>query len=75
MELQIKTLARVSEGSKIVIKDLNVSRDLRLKLIQLGLYPGAEVEVLEKHCESITIKVKSLILTLNRDIASRIIVE
>lgn len=72
-----KCLADLGQGFKVKIKEINLPKDLRDKLYELGLIPGQEIEILQDAPLGgpIKIKVGDYCLALRRKEAKGIVVE
>ena len=70
------TLDEISEGSKVVVKEINTGRGLKHRLYSMGLLPGNTVEVVvNKHHGPLVIRVMETEISVGRGIAGKIIVE
>ncbi|MEJ5172952.1 MAG: FeoA family protein [Hydrogenothermaceae bacterium] len=72
-----KCLADLGQGLKVKIKEVNLPKDLRDKLYELGLIPGQEIEILQDAPLGgpIKIRVGDYCLALRRKEAKGIVVE
>ncbi|RUM57688.1 MAG: ferrous iron transport protein A [Persephonella sp.] len=73
----MKKLIDLKEGSKCKIKDLTLNKNIKKKLLELGLFPGQEVVVLQKtpFGGPVRLKVKDYCLALRRKEADNILVD
>ena len=73
----MKKLTDLKEGTKCKIKDLALNKDLKKKLLELGLFPGQEVILLQKtpFGGPVRLKVKDYCLALRRNDAGNILVD
>ena len=73
----MKSLIDIKEGTRCKIKDLTLSRNIKKKLLELGLFPGQEVVVLQKtpFGGPVRLKVKDYCLALRRQEAGNILVD
>ncbi len=73
----MKKLIDLKEGSKCKIKDLTLNKNIKKKLLELGLFPGQEVVVLQKtpFGGPVRLKVKDYCLALRRKDADNILVD
>ncbi len=67
-------LSVLPKGSKAIIVGILGGRGLITRLMQMGLTPGAMVEVVENQAGPIVIRVRGTTIALGRGIASKIIV-
>ncbi|MCX7760016.1 MAG: ferrous iron transport protein A [Hydrogenothermaceae bacterium] len=72
-----RCLADLGQGLKVKIKEINLPKDLRDKLYELGLIPGQEIEILQDAPLGgpIKIRVGDYCLALRRKEAKGIVVE
>ncbi len=71
------TLSNVSVGKRVKIKDLKTDKNFRKKLMELGLFPGQIIEIIQDapFGGPMKIRVKDYCIALRRDEASGIEVE
>jgi len=69
------TLDNVPAGARARIKGLNAGHGLATRLMQMGLTPGAEIEVLNNSRGPILLRVRGVTIALGRGMARKIIVE
>ncbi len=67
-------LASTPPNSRVVVVDICAGHGLKMRLLQIGLIPGTEVEVLENRGGMVMIRFRGTVLTLSRGIAKKIIV-
>mgnify|MGYP005626182831 CR=1 FL=1 len=67
-------LSMIPKGSKAVVVSILGGRGLMSRLMQMGLTPGTEVEVIENRAGPILIRVRGTVIALGRGVASKIIV-
>ena len=73
----MKKLTDLKEGAKCKIRELTLNSDIRKKLLELGLFPGQEVILLQKtpFGGPIRLKVKDYCLALRKRDAGNILVD
>ena len=73
----MKKLVELKEGTRCKIRDLTLSQNIKKKLLELGLFPGQEVIILQKtpFGGPVRLKVKDYCLALRRQEASNILVD
>ncbi len=73
----MKSLTELQEGTKCKIKELTLNKNLKKKLLELGLFPGQEVVVLQKtpFGGPVRLKVKDYCLAIRRNDANNILVD
>jgi Fe2+ transport system protein FeoA len=73
----MKRLLDVKEGCKAVVKDVDMDEALKLKLFELGILPGTELELIQvaPFGGPIKIKLHDFCLALRRTEAYKILVE
>lgn len=72
----LPTLLEVPEGGKALVKDvLSPSSSLRRRLLEMGLVPGTEVEVLRNNFRSIVVRMRGSTIAIGCGIARRVFVE
>lgn len=69
------TLEAVPPGKKARITGLDAGPGLATRLMQMGLTPGAEVEVISGNRGPILVKVRGVMIALSRGMAKKILVE
>jgi len=62
-------------GSRARVIGIDSGYGLRTRLLQMGLTPGAIVEIIDNTRGPIIIRVRGVIIALGRGMASKIIVE
>ncbi len=74
--MKIVPLSQLPSGSKGKIVSINTGQGLARRLVQMGLVPGLEVEVvLNQGKGPILIKVRGTELAVSRGVAMKIMVE
>ena len=70
-------LSQVTKGKKCKIKSLNFPTEMKKRLLELGLFPGQEIEVVQTapFGGPVKIKIKDYCLALRRSEADYIEVE
>jgi len=70
------TLDRVPSGSRVKLRSLEACpHGLARRLMEMGLVPGEEIEVVSNIRGPVIIRVRGVVLALGRGIARRILVE
>ncbi len=69
------TLEAVPPGKKARIAGLNAGPGLATRLMQMGLTPGVEVEVVNSDRGPILVRVRGVMIALSRGMAKKILVE
>ncbi len=64
----------LEEGSRAILVDILAGRGLRERLLQMGLIPGTNIEVVKKMPGMIVIRFRGTIISLSKGIAMKIIV-
>ena len=62
-------------GSRARVVGIDSGYGLRTRLLQMGLTPGAIVEIVDNTRGPVIIRVRGVVIALGRGMASRIIVE
>ncbi len=70
-----KTLAEVEEGRVVRIVDVVAGRGAAAMLYNLGLRPGARVEVVKSGPGPIVVRAEGSTFSIGRGLASKVIVE
>jgi len=68
-------LTSLPKGSKARVVDILAGKGLSYRLMQMGLTPGTEVEVVENSSGPVIISVRGVTIALGRGMASKILVE
>ncbi len=68
-------LSDAPQGSVVKIVGLPPQPNLRIRLMQMGLVPGAIVEVFHNDRGPLTIKVKGVMIGIGRGMARKILVQ
>ncbi len=68
------TLDLVPPGGRVRIVDLRGGRELVSRLMQMGLHPGAIVEVVENSKGPVLVRVRGVVIALGRGLARKIVV-
>ena len=68
-------LSRLQRGAKARIVTINAGRGLVQRLMQMGLIPGAIIEVIENSRGPILLQVESIRIAIGRGMADKILVE
>jgi ferrous iron transport protein A len=71
----LKPLTELPKGSKVKVVDIVAGKGLRDRLLQMGLTPGAVVEVVENSSGPIILSVRGVTIALGRGMASKVLVE
>lgn len=71
----MEPLSDVEPGAEVRVIEIQTGRGLRLRLEQLGLFPGARVEVLTNSNGHILVRAMGVLISLSKGIASKILVE
>jgi ferrous iron transport protein A len=73
----LKKLGEIKEGTKCKIRDINLAKNIKRKLLELGLIPGREIEILQvaPFNGPVRLKVNDFCLALRRNEANKILVE
>jgi ferrous iron transport protein A len=73
----LKKLGEIKEGTKCKIKDINLTKNIKKKLLELGLIPGREIEILQvaPFNGPVRLKINDFCLALRRNEANQILVE
>jgi ferrous iron transport protein A len=71
----LKPLTKLPKGSKVKVVDIVAGKGLRDRLLQMGLTPGAVVEVVENSSGPIILSVRGVTIALGRGMASKVLVE
>jgi len=67
-------LASVRPSARAVVIDICAGHGLKMRLLQIGLIPGTEIEVLENRGGMVMIRFRGTVLTLSRGIAKKVLV-
>ncbi len=70
-----KPLSTIPKGSKVKVVDIAAGRGLQYRLMQMGLTPGTEVEVVENYRGPIVISVRGVLIALGKGMADKVLVE
>jgi ferrous iron transport protein A len=69
-------LAEASPGRRVKVKKISGGRRLCARMAALGIYPGAELELLCSGCDSpCVVKVRGGTLSLGKGVSEKILVE
>lgn len=68
-------MAFLPPGSRARVVSINSGYGLKVRLLQMGLTPGAVVEIVDNTRGPVVIMVRDVVIALGRGTASRIIVE
>ncbi|MEM0066453.1 MAG: FeoA family protein [Sulfolobales archaeon] len=68
-------LSEVNPGALVKVVEVSAGKGLKLRLEQLGLFPGSLIEVVTNNHGHVLIKVRGAIISLSKGIASKIFVE
>lgn len=68
-------LSRVPKGSKAKVVSIDAGGGLQYRLMQIGLTPGTELEVIENSRGPIIVLVRGVTLALGRGMADKVMVE
>ncbi len=74
---KLKKLGEIKEGTKCKIKDINLTKNIKKKLLELGLIPGREIEILQvaPFNGPVRLKINDFCLALRKNEANQILVE
>jgi len=73
--VNLTSLRNVPEGMYVRIVSLNCGRGARVRLLQMGLVPGAVVKVLNNSWGPLIIEVNGTLITIGKGLASKVLVE
>lgn len=73
----LKRLGDIKAGTKCKIKDINLTKKIKKRLLELGLIPGREIEILQvaPFNGPVRLKVNDFCLALRKNEANNILVE
>ncbi|MEM9067981.1 MAG: FeoA domain-containing protein [Myxococcota bacterium] len=74
---ELRALASVAVGTRVVVRTVRCARDLRRRLLELGLLPGTEVEVIRRAPlgDPLELRLRGYALSIRREEAEAIDVE
>ncbi len=67
-------LSDTATGDVVKVVEIHAGRGLKLRLEQLGLFPGSLIEVLSNNKGHVLIKAQGAVISLSRGIASKIFI-
>jgi len=68
-------LSDAPQGSVVKVVSLPPQPNLRMRLMQMGLIPGAIIEIFHNNRGPLTIKVKGVMIGIGRGMARKILVQ
>lgn len=68
-------LSNAIAGDVVKVVEIHAGKGLKLRLEQLGLFPGSLVEVLSNNKGHVLIKAQGAIISLSKGIASKIFID
>ncbi|MEM1623147.1 MAG: FeoA family protein [Sulfolobales archaeon] len=68
-------LSEAKPGALVRVVEVSAGRGLKLRLEQLGLFPGSLIEVVTNNHGHVLIKARGAIISLSRGVASKVFVE
>lgn len=71
---QIIDLSSLLPGTRAKVVDIVAGTGLRIRLLQMGLTPGTELEIVDRHGGVIVIRFRGTVLGISRGIAKKIFV-
>lgn len=71
---QIIDLSSLPPGTRAKVVDIVAGSGLRIRLLQMGLTPGTELEIVDKHGGVIVIRFRGTVLGISKGIARKIFV-
>lgn len=70
-----KSLSMIPKGSKVRVVDIVAGKGMQYRLMQMGLTPGIEVEVVENYRGPVVVSVRGVLIALGRGMADKVLVE
>ncbi len=68
-------LSMVHSGAAVKVLAINGSHDMQMRLVNLGILPGAMVQIINRDSSSLLLKIKSTRLMLHHSIAHQVQVQ
>ncbi|MEM0053509.1 MAG: FeoA family protein [Nitrososphaeria archaeon] len=74
MSEDIIPLSSVPENSKCIIEELSGGVGLTRRLMEMGMVPGTEVEVVQNNLGPIIVRIRGITIAIGRGMANHIFV-
>lgn len=65
-------LGKLEVGEKVKIKAIKLSKELKLRLKELGIREKEEIEIFSKNINSVIVKIKNIKIVLDKKIIENI---
>jgi|YelNatPaOPRAMG01_1025707.scaffolds.fasta_scaffold98561_1 ferrous iron transport protein A len=73
--MEMMSLSDTAAGDVVKVVEIDAGRGLKLRLEQLGLFPGSLIEVLSNNRGHVLIKAQGAVISLSKGIASKVLVD